>query len=46
MDALSFREKTVILILLLVARMFEDDPLMETEIKSLANRISIYKEDD
>jgi hypothetical protein len=42
-DILSFRERTVILVLLLVARMFADDPTMEGEIKALSNRISLYK---
>ena len=33
-DILSFRERTVVLILLLVARMFTDDPAMSGEIKA------------
>lgn len=44
-DVLSFRERTVVLILLLVARMFVDDPAMGGEIKALANRISVYNEE-
>lgn len=44
-DILTFRERTVVLILLLVARMFTDDPAMGGEIKALANRISVYRED-
>lgn len=42
-DILTFRERTVVLILLLVARMFADDPAMGGEIKALANRISVHK---
>jgi hypothetical protein len=44
-DILSFRERTVVLILLLVARIFTDDPAMSGEIKALATRISVYRED-
>jgi hypothetical protein len=42
-NVLSFRERTVVLILLLVARMFTDDEAMGGEIKALATRISVHK---
>ena len=42
-DVLTFRERTVVLLLLLVARMFTDDPAMSGEIKALATRISVHK---
>jgi hypothetical protein len=45
-DVLSFRERTVVLILLLVARMFVDDPAMGGEIKALATRISHKGEEE
>lgn len=42
-EILTFRERTVVLILLLVARMFADDPALGGEIKAIANRISVHK---
>ena len=45
-DVLTFRERTVILILLLVARMFTDDEAMSGEIKALSNRISLHKSEE
>ena len=39
---MTFREKTVIAILLLVARMLCEDPAHSQEIKHLANHISIH----
>lgn len=45
-DVLSFRERTVVLILLLVARMFVDDPAMGGEIKAIATRISVHKREE
>lgn len=45
-DILTFRERTVILILLLVARMFCDDEAMSGEIKALATRISVHKSEE
>ena len=41
---MTFREKTVIAILLLVARLMCDDEVMSGEIKSIATRVSVYKE--
>lgn len=38
---MAFREKTVIAILLLVARLLCDDEAMSGEIKSLATRINV-----
>lgn len=45
-DVLSFRERTVVLILLLVARMFTDDEALKGEIKALANRVSLHKSEE
>lgn len=42
-DVLTFRERTVVLVLLLVARIFTDDPAMGGEIKALANRIQVHR---
>lgn len=42
-EVLTFRERTVVLILLLVARMFTDDEAMKGEIKALANRVSVHR---
>lgn len=42
-DVLTFRERTVVLVLLLVARMFTDDPAMSGEIKALATRIQVHR---
>lgn len=41
---MTFREKTVVAILLLVARLLCDDESMSGEIKSIATRVSVYQE--
>lgn len=38
---MTWREKQVVFILLLIARIFSDDPVIAQEIKNLSNRISI-----
>ena len=45
-DVLTFRERTTVLILLLVARMFADDPAMSGEIKALATRIQVHRNEE
>lgn len=39
---MTFREKIVVAILLLVARMFAEDEEVELEIKKLATHISVH----
>lgn len=39
---MTWREKTVVKILLLVARMLCEDPAIEAEVKHLANHISVH----
>ena len=38
---MTFREQMVVRILLLVARIFAEDPTLQTEIKQLATHISV-----
>lgn len=38
---MTWREKIVVHILLLIARMLADDPAIATEIKNLSTRISV-----
>lgn len=41
---MTFREKTVVAILLLVARMLSDDAVWADEIKKLATHIAVHRE--
>lgn len=39
---MTWREKFVVHVLLLVARMLADDPVFATEIKNLSNNIAVH----
>ena len=42
---MTFRERMVVAILLLVARMFADDTAIAHDIKTIANHISVHGKD-
>jgi hypothetical protein len=43
---MTFREKIAVRLLLLVARMFTDDPAIEAEIKALSTHIFVAKREE
>lgn len=43
---MTWREKLICHILLIIARMVADDPVVRDEVKYLSNHISVSKDDD